>query len=352
VNAGTKILLLLLLIALAVIAGFIVFIIPEIVALVLLSMLFSFIMAPGVNALESEGVPRFVAASVVFVLFFGGVGLAIYNLAPIIYEQILRLQQQIGLGEVQNSAREMERWLASYLSYVGVEKVSFATRMEEWIGSVLDNALNIASSVLGLLVFFAMMLISTFFMIKDGKRLKKQIIAIVPNQFFEMTLSIMHKIDWSLGAYLRGILLDSFIIGTLTTLAMWIIGVENFVLIGLIAGIANLVPYLGPPTAMVVASIISYLTTGSPSQILLIFIVFELIRLFDNAVIQPMAISSTVKLHPLIIIFAILIGGQLFGLLGMLFAVPVVGVLKVVFSELYIGTQRYRPASLPPTTSL
>jgi len=261
---GTKILLSLLFIAIGIVASIVVFIIPQIVALILLSILFSYIMGPAVNGLEGMGLHRTLAALIVFILFFGGIGLTVYNLWPLIYEQFMHLQEKVSLGDVQDTTKDFERWLRKYLRYFGVRKISMAARMEQWITGILDNAVSIASGVLGIVIFIVMLLISTFFMIKDGRKLRKQIIAIVPNQFFEMTLSIMHKIDWSIGAYLRGILLDAVIIGTLTTITMWAIGVPNYVLIGMVAGSANLVPYLGPPTAMIIASSFHTSVTATP----------------------------------------------------------------------------------------
>jgi len=123
---------------------------------------------------------------------------------------------------------------------------------------------------------------------------------------------------------------------------MWLLDIPNFMLIGMVAAFANLVPYLGPPTAALVASSISVITLGTFEQVPLILITFTLIRLLDDSVIQPLTISQSVKLHPLTIIFTILIGGQLFGILGMLFAVPVAGVMKVMAWELYSGLKRYR----------
>jgi predicted PurR-regulated permease PerM len=91
-----------------------------------------------------------------------------------------------------------------------------------------------------------------------------------------------------------------------------------------------------------VASSISVITLGDFGQVPLILVTFTLIRLLDDSIVQPLTISQSVKLHPLTIIFTILIGGQLFGILGMLFAVPIAGVVKVVASELYFGLKRYR----------
>jgi predicted PurR-regulated permease PerM len=277
-----------------------------------------------------------------FLLSLGAFGLVFYVISPLVYEQLLSLQERVSFGEMRKSIPRLERELVRYLSFLGVRKLHLTTKIEDLVSTVFDNVLNIASGLVGIVIFVVMTLISTFFLLKDGRKLKKSLIEIVPNQFFEMSLSIVHKIDWSLGAYLRGILMDAFVIGLLTTFAMWLLDVPNFVLIGLVAAFANLVPYLGPPTAALTASTISVITLGTFTQVPLILVTFTLIRLLDDSVVQPLTISQSVKLHPLTIIFTILIGAQLFGLFGMLFAVPVAGVVKVVASELFLGLKRYR----------
>lgn len=339
---NTKLLIVLLLLLLAALAALTVYSIGAIVAIFLVAMLSSFIISPLVDWLESRSMPRALASTIMLLLSLGAFVVVAYFLAPFVYDQVLGLQERVSFGEMRRSIPRMEREIVHALSFLGVKQLHLTTKIEDLVGGLFDNVLNIASGVVGLLIFVVMTLISTFFLLKDGRKLKKSLIEIVPNQFFEMSLSIMHKIDWSLGAYLRGILLDATVIGVITTLSMWLLDIPNFVLIGLVAMVANLVPYLGPPTAALVASSISVITLGDFGQVPLILVTFTLIRLLDDSIVQPLTISQSVKLHPLTIIFTILIGGQLFGILGMLFAVPIAGVVKVVASELYFGLKRYR----------
>lgn len=343
-SANTKVLVLLLLLALGAAVMYTVFTIGAIVALFLLSLLFAFILSPAVSWCERQGIPRTLSAVVVFVLFFGGVTTLLYVLAPFLYEEVSRLQEIITVGQLRRGVRDMEVFLSRQLSFLGVRRLHVAPKVEEWVGVLFDNLIGIASGVVGIVLFLVMMLISTFFLLKDSRSLKRVFVELVPNRFFEVTLNVLHKIEWSLGAYLRGILLDALAIGVLTTFALWLIDLPSFFLVGLIAAAANLVPYLGPPTAGCIAMVISVMSRGDFEQVPIIILVFSLIRLIDDAIVQPLTISASVRLHPLIIIFALLIGGQLFGIIGMLFAVPAVGVLKVFMTEVYAGMNRYRPS--------
>lgn len=339
---NTKLLIVLLIVLMIVLMTLTVFTIGAIVAIFLVAMLFSFIIAPMVDWLESRGIPRAIASTIMLLLSLGALMVVVYFLAPVIYDQVLALQERVSFGEMRRSIPRLERQVVRALSFLGVKHLHLTTKIEDFVGGLFENVLSIASGIVGLVIYVVMTLISTFFLLKDGRRLKKSLIEILPNKLFEMSLSVLHKIDWSLGAYLRGIVLDAAVIGILTTFSMWLLDVPNFLLIGLVAAIANLVPYLGPPTAALVASTISVITLGTFAQVPVILVTFTLIRLFDDSVVQPLTISQSVKMHPLTIIFAILIGGQLFGILGMLFAVPIAGVVKVVASEVYFGLQRYR----------
>lgn len=339
---NTKLLIILLLVVLFALAALTVYTIGAIVAIFLLATLFSFVISPVVDWLESRSMPRALASTIMLLASLGAFMLVVYFLAPLLYDQVLALQERVSFGEMRKSIPKLEREVVRTFSFLGVKHLHLTTKIEDSIGGLFDNILNIASGIVGLLIYVIMTLISTFFLLKDGRKLKKAAIEIVPNQFFEVSLSVMHKIDWSLGAYLRGILLDASVIGVLTTFSMWLLDIPNFILIGLVAMVANLVPYLGPPTAALVASSISVITLGTFEQVPVILVTFTLIRLLDDSIVQPLTISQSVKLHPLTIIFTILIGGQLFGILGMLFAVPVAGVIKVISSELYFGLKRYR----------
>ena len=342
-NVNTKVLILLLMLAVGAALLYTAFTVGAIVALFLLSMLFAFILSPAVSWCERKNLPRTPAALAVFVIFFGGLAVVAYLVAPYLYEELSRLQEIVTVGQMRRAVRDAEVFLSRQLSFLGVRRLHVAPKAEEWVGVLFDNVLNIASGVVGMVLFLVMLLISTFFLLKDSRSLKRSFVSLVPNRAFEVTLNVLHKIEWSLGAYLRGILLDAVAIGITTTLALWLIGLPSFFLVGIVAAAANMVPYLGPPTAGLIAIFISVMTRGDFTQVPLIILTFTLIRLFDDAIVQPLTISKSVRLHPLIIIFALLVGGQLFGIIGMLFAVPIVGVLKVLGTEVLAGMKIYRP---------
>ena len=156
-----------------------------------------------------------------------------------------------------------------------------------------------------------------------------------------MSLNVLHKMDMQLGGYLRGQFIEAFVVGSLAILALWIIGVKYFILIGVFAGLANLIPYVGPVAGAVPAIIVAFTNGADSTVIIYIILAFIIIQLIDNVVMQPLVLSKSVNLHPLIIVIAILIGGKFFGILGMFLAVPSAGILKVTSSEIYNGIRKF-----------
>jgi predicted PurR-regulated permease PerM len=148
--------------------------------------------------------------------------------------------------------------------------------------------------------------------------------------------------DLQLGNFLRSQFMDGMIFGALSTLALWILDVPYFLFIGAFAGFANLIPYVGPIAGVVPAVIMSVLQTGDFSKALTVIVVYIVLKLIDDILIQPMVVARGVHLHPVLVLVAILVGGHLFGILGMLLAVPVTGFFRVVLDESITTFRKYR----------
>ena len=166
--------------------------------------------------------------------------------------------------------------------------------------------------------------------------------SIVPNRYFEFSLYLLHKINVQVGNYLRGQVLDATIVGLLATGALWFLGVKYFLMIGLFAGVANIIPYFGPVTGATIAIIVSILQTGDFHLASYVIIAFIIIKVLDDAIILPMVMSRSVHISPLTVLLAIMIGGTLFGILGMLLSIPVAGFIKVIVHESMTNYHRYR----------
>ena len=315
-----------------------------IVTLVVFGALLAYLFDPLVNRLEARGLGRTLAT----VIVFAGTSLAIATLLVLFFPAVAAQAQAIQTGFDMESARavveELEVLLETRLAVVGVEDLDLMRSAEDFITTNMNDLLNYVPGVLSLLTQLVIIPFIMFFLLKDGRRIKKGFINLVPNRYFEFTLNVLHKTDVQLGNYLRGQLFASLVVALLSIGALWVLKVDYFVLIGLFAGLTNMIPYLGPIAGASVAVLVSIITTGSLTTMLPIIVAFVVIQAIDNAGVQPLVLARNVELHPLLILLTLILGGKLFGVLGLLLAVPATAVLKVFVQETFANLRRYHLA--------
>jgi predicted PurR-regulated permease PerM len=193
------------------------------------------------------------------------------------------------------------------------------------------------------LTFFIIVPFVLFFFLGQGRTIKRAIIELVPNRYFELVLNLLYRIDGQLGGYIRGMVLSVMIVSLLSITGLYIIDLEHFLVIGLLAGLANVIPYLGPLigiVAGVIAAVLQY-SALSFGVVLPVIIVFLIVQIVDNVFVAPVVVARSVNLHPLLVIFAVLVGSELFGAVGMLLAVPTTAVIKVSVRTIYEGWRSY-----------
>ena len=202
---------------------------------------------------------------------------------------------------------------------------------------------RLVGQLLSGLTFFIIVPFVLFFFLGQGRTIKRAIIEMVPNRYFELVLNLLHRIDAQLGGYMRGMALSVTIVSLLSITGLYIIDLEQFLVIGLLAGLANVIPYLGPLIGIiagVIAAVLQY-SALSFGVVIPVIIVFAIVQLVDNAFIAPMVVGRSVNLHPLLVIFVVLVGSELFGAVGMLLAVPTTAVIKVSVRTIYEGWRGY-----------
>jgi predicted PurR-regulated permease PerM len=167
---------------------------------------------------------------------------------------------------------------------------------------------------------------------------------LVPNSYFELCLNVLHQINGQIGGYIRGQILATSVVAALAVSALYIIGLKYAFPIGLLAGIANMIPFLGPLIGIIAASIVALATGGEFAMALVgkVIIIFLVIQLIDNIAIQPTVVAKSVEMHPLMILFVVMVGSQLMGIVGMLVAVPLTGIIKVSAQTIYAGIRGYK----------
>ena len=200
------------------------------------------------------------------------------------------------------------------------------------------SALRIGSLML-LVPFFS------FFFLRDSRRIMKGLISLTPNRYFEMILDIYARVSWQLAHFIRGRILEALIIGIVVWAGLSLTDIRYAPILAVVAGATNLVPYIGPIIGMIPGLVIALADLGMGAQFWWILCVYLLIAqiIVDNFILIPILISRVSNLHPLWVILAIIMGGKLYGVLGMIIGVPIASIFNIIIIEI----RRYRKTFNP-----
>lgn len=341
-----RVLLALLLLAAALV---VMFLMRNLLAPLVISIFLAYLLEPAVEALENRGLDRVWAILIVFVGLAGMATTLFLQLRVEISSEVQTVLAHVQLEQPELLIEQIKEKLK--LSFPGATQA----RIVDMIGKVMlhvfysffkpgvEGVMELFSTVGGLIIVPFL----TFFILKDSRALQTAIVQRIPNRYFEMSLSLFHKASQQLGRYIRGVLLDGALVGLMVMIALSLLDVRYAVFIGVLAGMANLIPYLGPVLGGIPAIAVSVIDRGNFSGVPAVLLAFAVVKIIDDFLIQPYVVSKSVALHPVIVILAIYVGGNLAGILGMIVAVPLVAIIKGSLDILHWGFSEYYIFRLP-----
>ena len=199
---------------------------------------------------------------------------------------------------------------------------------------LIDNYKKIFSTIS---IIFTVPLIS-FFLLKDKYKLRKGIVKMFSNRYFELCIIMMRKIDSTIGNFLRAILFEIIAVGILASTALTIVGVPYSILIGATAGVANIIPYFGPFLGGALAVVTVLFNGGTILSAITVILAMYIVQLIDNNIVYPVVVGGTINMHPLLVLLTLIAGGWYGGILWMLISVPLVyltyNLIKVLYTNL------------------
>ena len=331
---------------------------------IVISAIVATILRPLTNYLNSMQIfqvhiPRVIAVLISFVFLIFLIFLFISIFIPLITEQIeilTNVNYENLLVRIENPIDWIEDFLIQYNLYDS-PKGSLLTSIQDSIagfireggvydiGRIINNLFSVAGSVTIGIIAVAFI---TFFFLYEKGLIRRNILLLIPNKYFEVAITAFTKIEKLLSNYMIGLLVQMTAIFTLATIGLSIVGIKYAASIALFAAVANVIPYLGPILGASFGIIVSLSTMGfaEPNQILFmvlkIFAVFAIVQLNDNLVFQPVIFSKSVKAHPLEIFIIIFVGATLAGVIGMIAAIPVYTIVRVSVVEFSIGYKQYQ----------
>lgn len=317
---------------------FFLYYIKDVIFIILIAVLLALIMEPAVDGMQKENkIPRVFGAGLLFMSVFTVLGMIVYTVAPILAKEVGQLAANIP-GYVNQFDVE---YFASNRQNFGM----FSSNFQSILSSASDSLASATTSLLsGALGFFGgvlsaiLIFVISFYLVIEDNGIEKFVKASVPNDLQPQFMRIVKKIEAKMGRWFVGQITLGFIVGFLSFVGLYAIGVPYALALALIAGLFELIPYIGPTLSAIPAMLVAL--TISPGTMVLVFILYFFIQQFENHLIVPKVMEKSVGLHPVIIIFAALIGGQLAGVPGIVLAIPVATIISIILEDIKYENNR------------
>ena len=174
-----------------------------------------------------------------------------------------------------------------------------------------------------------------FFILKDGRNLRFQFLRIVPNNLVEKTYFLFHEFNTKFGDYIFAKFIEATIVGTIITTGLWILDFPFAFLLGIVAGVTNIVPYVGPFVGYAPALVVGLADQNPNTTLGAMTILYLIANAIDLALVFPILVSKIVNLHPLIVVLSVILGSQVAGVVGMIFSIPLAAFFQLLFTEVY-----------------
>jgi predicted PurR-regulated permease PerM len=307
---------------------------------------------PLVDRLERSGRSRGTSVTLVFVLITVGLAIALLVLVPMLWDQVLHLIDslpRIAAWVTGAAVPWLEaRFRISIAPYVDANYL-LTLLQSHWkeaggmAAIVLGHLAGSGLALFALLANVALVPVLTFYFLRDWDVMVAQVRDLLPRPYLPKISQMARESDEVLGGFLRGQFSVMVSLGTIYAIGLWAVGLDLGLLIGFVAGLVSFVPYLGAFVGVTSAVIATLVQHGDAAHLLMVLGVFALGQTLEGFVLVPWLVGDRIGLHPVAVIFAIMAGGQLFGFLGVLLALPVAAVSMVLLRHAH---QHYRRSGL------
>lgn len=278
--------------------------------------------------------PRGISIVLVMLLFLGLIILAIGSFIPTLIDQISKLIASVPqyVSEVQKGFESLSRetWFREYLQAIDMTKLQ--QTIEKYGETVVMGTASGFGSVLGTMTSVVIAAITipvmTIYMLADGKKLVPFVQRVMPKRMHNEVAELLGRLNKTLSHYISGQALEMLFVGVFTTIGYMIIGQRYALLLGVIAGITNMIPYVGPYIGYIPALFIGLMQ--GPMEALSITAVVLIVQQIDSNILYPRIIGSTLNIHPLTILVILLAAGNIAGIPGMILAVPIYAVIRTI----------------------
>ncbi len=320
---------------------FIIYLLLPVLTPFLIAAILAYICDPLVDRLCLLGIGKFkigrtLATVLVMAGIFGVITLLLLILIPLLQQESLLIAERLP-GTINHIRTNIEPWLQNKF---GISFAIDSTQIQSiisknWktagglLGDVLMMAGNNGMALVSIVANILLLPVVLFYLLRDWDIFVARIGQLIPRQWHGKTVTVASEIDQVIAEFLRGQLSVMLAMSAFYAIGLWLAGLDMALPIGLVAGLLGFVPYLGFALGVVLALVVAALQFTSFGQWVPVFIVFGLGQLLESMVLTPTLVGDRIGLHPVVVIFALLAGGQLFGFTGILLALPVSAAIAV-----------------------
>ena len=304
----------------------------------ILAALFTYVLSPYITKLQSYGLKRSVSVGVLFIVFMFMFAGSIMIALPKVINELSVLNS--------NFPEQLKKFQVVVLDYqanlemkypILKQKAVIDTAIMKLNDFAQDKILATPSLLMDALEFVSIVIlipIIVFFLLLSDKAILERFVGAMPSRYTETTLGMIFEINEIIGKFIRSQVIECVIVGILSIVSFLILGIDYAVILGIIAGLSNLIPYIGPAISIIPVIIIGFMQFGTVSIIVSILIVFTIIRFLDDNVIKTIVMKKTINVGPILMIFSLMVGAKLYGMVGMILAVPLAAIIKTIIQVL------------------
>jgi len=336
--------------------AFIIYLLLPILTPFLSAAILAYMCDPLVDRLCLVGIDKFkvgrtLATVLVMTGIFGFIILLLLILIPLLQKESLLIAKHLP-STINNIRVTVEPWLQSKLGISfaidGAQLQDIITKNWKTAGGLLSDALIMAGNngmaLMSIIANILLLPVVLFYLLRDWDIFIAHIGQLIPRDWHSKAISVASEVDQVLAEFLHGQLLIMLAMSVFYTVGLWLAGLNMALAIGLITGLLGFVPYLGFALGIVLALVVAALEFTSFSQVIPVLIVFGLGQLLESMVLVPKLVGDRIGLHPVVVIFSLLAGGQLFGFAGVLLALPVSAAIAVGLrhtKDTYLNSDTY-----------
>lgn len=309
------------------------YLILDVLGIVFVSFIIAAAITPWVDALEARKIPRVASVIGIYVVLFGTISMAVALIVPAVVDELGQLAKRL-----PDLFQEISRWLAPVTGLPNREQAVSALQqnldaLNKGLIQVTSGIFNTLSSVFGGVASFITVLVIVFYMSVEQHGAKKFVQSFAPVKYRPYLIQLVAKIQMRLGGWLRGQLLLSLLIAVVTYIGLLLFGVKYALLLALLAGAFEIIPFIGPILAAIPA--VFFAATDRPILALFVALFYLVVQQLENNILVPKVMQSSAGLNPIVILISVLIGARIGGIVGVIMAVPVAVILSVIFRDIF-----------------